>query len=245
MEENISELLSRFEDIKRKQWILVPKRGYGENGLLFEQLLGIKNNDLSIPDFNGIELKVHNKYSNFPITLFSLFLDGPAPNELRRFVERYGAYDSTFKSSKILYITLNTKYYSKWGKSLMMKLSIDKKNKKVHILVSHSNGKIIEKKSYWYFDSILDVLCRKVSFLCVVNNSSKYIKNKKYTYYYDINIFKLMAKELLINAIIDGKIFVQIKYGIYKSGCKVGEPYNHGIAFQINYDDLGVLYKKI
>lgn len=245
MENTFIQLIEKFKNIKNRNWIIVPRRGYGENGLLFENLLGLKNNEFSIADYNGVEIKVQNIRSKYPITLFSLSLDGPEPFAIQQFVQRYGVYDTYFKDSKIMYIKLNSLDYSSWGRFLKMKLYCDKKNKKLFIIVSHSNGKIIEKRAFWSFDSLQNVIYRKLSFLCIVNNSCKFFNGVKYIKYNDIHFYKLISFENFIDAISNGRVYVQIKYGIYKFGNRAGKPYNHGIAFQINYDDLNSFFEEI
>lgn len=231
--------------ISNQGWIKVPRCGYGENGLLFEELLGIKRNDFSIPDYNGIEIKVQSKYSNYPITLFSLMLDGPEPLALQSFVSRYGAYDNLYANSKVLYITLNTKDYTFWGKTLKMRLFFDRKKQRLYIHVVHSNGKTIELKSYWELSSLYAALTRKVNKLCIIRSETNFFDSSKYIKYTEMNLFTLKSFESFKNALCDGIVSVKIKYGVYKKGPRAGSPYNHGIAFQISYSNLEKIFNKI
>ena len=57
MEESITTLIKKIDLICNKKHLLSTNNA----GLLFENLLGIKSNDLSVPDIDGIELKVSNK----------------------------------------------------------------------------------------------------------------------------------------------------------------------------------------
>lgn len=245
MHNNFYQLLEKFKKINSMEWINVPRSGYGENGLLFEELLGIRRNDLSIPDYNDIELKVQSKYSYFPITLFSLSFDGPEPMALQAFVSRYGAYDSKYTNSKIIYIKLNTSTFTYWGKSLKMKLHCDNNKKRLLVHVAHSNGKTIELKSYWDYETLFTTIRRKASNLCIVENETRMICSVKQIRYTDISFFKLSSYDKFIEGLNSGKIFVQIKYGIYKNGPRAGRPYNHGISFQIYLSDLNYIYEPI
>lgn len=242
---DIENLIETLKKIKMRGWIDMTRAGYGENGLFLESLLNIKHNDLPIPDYNDIELKVQSKYSEYPITLFSLDLNGPEPMELQRLVARYGAYDSMYPNSKILYIRLNHKEYTKWGKSLKMKLHYNKYEKKLYIHVSHKNGKTIEIKSFWYINSILSTMQKKLSNLCIVECQTKTNTFSKYIYYSNFKLYKLLSHDNFIKALLDGKIFVHIKYGIYKSGPKAGLPYNHGISFQVYFKDLNNIFEEV
>lgn len=242
MNKSIYNLENSFEKIKKMGWIPVPKRGYGENGMIFENLLGIKCNDLPVADYDGVELKVQSKFSKFPITLFSLNLDGPSLFEIQRIVNRYGAFDYMFPASKVMYIVLNAKDFSSWGRSLKMKLCCDIKKRKLYILVSHANGKIIEKIAFWNFSSIKETVERKVSLLCIANCTTKYIDDSKFIKFEEIHFYELLSFEQFINALCDGTISIQIKYGVYKTGEKAGQPYNHGLAFQISPNDLSKIF---
>ena len=245
MNYSLEELYNKFEVIKKHGWYVVPERGYGRNGLFFENLLGLYNNDLPIADYNGIELKVQSHFSKYPITLFSLSLDGPTPFEIQRFVNSYGVRDLQYPDKKILYIKLSTKEFSKWGAPLRMKLHFDKKNEKLYILVSHSNGKIIEKKAFWDFSKIRDIVDRKLKILCIVYNTTKYLNNTHYIKFDNLCLYNLKNSDLFLSAIENGIVYVQIKYGIYKSGPKAGQSYNHGLAFLINHGDLFMIFDKI
>lgn len=242
---NFEELLKKFDEINSKDWLIVPRHGYGENGLFFEELLGIERNDLSIPDYYDIELKVQSKYSSFPITLFSHTLDGPEPMALQAFVSRYGARDYVYNDAKVIYLKLNALSFTSWGKTLKMKLHCDNKKKRLYIHVAHSNGKTIELKSYWEYNSLYTTIKRKANNLCIVENETRTICSIKQIRYTNISFFKLSSYERFIEGLKSGKIFIQIKYGIYKNGPRAGRPYNHGIAFQIYASDLNCIYDKV
>ncbi len=238
-------LEKKFKEINSMNWIKVPKLGHGENGLLFENLLGLRRNDFAVPDYNDIEIKVQSRHSKFPITLFSLMLDGPEPMALQAFVSRYGVYDSKYTSSKVLYITLNSSNFTHWGKSLIMKLCCDTGVDRLYIHVAHANGKTIELKTYWEIHSIYLAFKRKLSNLCLVENETKIVRGEKYIKYTNAKFYKLTSYERFIEALASGKIFVKIKYGIYKHGVNAGKPYNHGSSFQIFYSDLPSIFEEI
>ena len=196
-------------------------------------------------DFDDIEIKVQSKYSKYPITLFSLTLDGPEPMALQSFVSRYGAYDDQYTNSKVLYITLNAQNYTFWGRTLKMRLFFDKRKQRLYIHVVHSNGKTIELKTYWELSSLYAALVRKVDKLCIIINETKYLNSLKYIKYIDINFFILKSFDDFINSLCDGTVSVKIKYGVYKKGPLAGSPYNHGIAFQVTYSNLEKIFNKI
>ena len=58
MKENIEILKKLFSQIKQKGWVEGVGNSCGSIGNTFERLLGIQNNELEIPDFNGIVVVV-------------------------------------------------------------------------------------------------------------------------------------------------------------------------------------------
>lgn len=244
MKENFNTLNTKFEAIREKGWIMIPRKGFGEVGMKFEKELGLSNNDFPIADFNGIEIKVKNKNSNYPISLFSCTCDGPELYELKRIVQKFGICYTDNSDTKLLYITLSGRYFSYWGKYLKMKLHVDRRKKKVYILISHANGKIIEKRAFWEFSTLQGILERKLLFLCVVTSESSFINKTRFTRFINAEYLKLRNFDKFIELIENGMIFVNIKFGVYKSGQKKGKSYDHGTAFQIKKIALYNLYEK-
>lgn len=245
MKENILRLNKKIDEIKARGWILVPRRGYGEVGLLFESLLGITSNEFSVPDFDGIEIKVQNRISKFPLTLFSCTCDGPNFYEIKRIVDKYGIINKKYDNAKSLFISLSCTSFSNWGRYLKMKLYVDHKKQKLYILIAHVNGKIIEKKSYWDFSTLKDCLERKLKILCYVVSDSILVNGKKFVKYSEVYFYELKQFENFIILLQNGYIVVNIKCGIYKKGPREGQSYNHGTSFQISTDAIPKLFQQI
>ena len=245
MKENILTLRRKIDKIKTMGWIQVPRRGYGEVGLLFEGLLGVNNNDFSVPDFAGIEIKVQNRFSRFPLTLFSCTCDGPDFYEIKRIVKKYGIINRKYGDTKFLFISLSCTAFSNWGRYLKMKLYIDHKKQKLYILIAHANGKIIEKKSYWDFSTLKECLERKLKFLCYVVSDSILLNGKKFVKYNEAYFYGLKNFDIFISLLEKGYIVVNIKCGIYKRGPKEGQSYDHGTSFQISTEAISELFEPI
>ena len=103
----MEELITKFNEIKKKDWIIGKATGRGNIGLTFEQELGIVQNDLELPDYNGIELKTRGNFSRAYITLFNATFDGPNQLETKRLVNMYGYPDKIIDSVNVL----NAKVY--------------------------------------------------------------------------------------------------------------------------------------
>lgn len=239
---NYEVLIEKFNELKEAGCQVIPRNSTGDIGLYFESYLGLSNNDFSVPDFDGIEIKVKSYNSIYPINLFSLTCDGPGFFEMRRFVDKFGIKDREFPNSKVLSITLATSEYTYWGKFLKMKLFIDEKQEKIFIVVAHANGKIIEKKVYWNFSSIKSALYRKLNNLCFINAKVIYSYKNKFVWYDKMNFYKLHSFDRFIDLLKVDKVKISIKYGVYRTGKKKGQIYDHGTAFVLQHDSVNELF---
>lgn len=236
------ELKEKLDDIIKKSIYPLKGKGSGECGMLLEKLLGIEANSFSVADIDGIELKVHSINSLHPITLFSCTFDGPNLFEIRRIVERYGMNVNGCNSCKILYVRVSAIKFFNWGRYLKFKLYLDDKTQKLFLIVAHSNGKIIEKKSYWEYSTLFSILERKLKQVCFVSIKTSYVGGVKFVEFIDYSFFKLKSFDHFIFGLKTGKIIINIKYGAYKYGERKGMPYDHGISFQINKEDINILF---
>ncbi len=185
----------------------------------------------------GIEIKVKSVTSEYPLTLFSLCFNDRNYLELSRFVNSYGIKDKVY-NVKTMSIKINAICFTFWGKNLKFKLICDRRKKRLYILVSHSNGKVIEKKCFWSFESIESIIKKKLNTLCIVDCNSKFFYDFKFLRFESIYFYKFISFDNFIDAIEDGSIFIKIKCGIHKKGKLKGTQYYHGIEFQICYKDL-------
>lgn len=242
MKNNYTTLNQKLSIICEKGFIKMNSDKYVNAGLLLEQELGIDTNDFSVADVDGIEIKAVNVSSEYPITLFSCTCDGPDFFELNRLVERFGVRDYMFKNVKILYTKLYADKFTDWGKYLKMKLHVDRRNRKIFIMVANRNGKIIEKRAYWSFDTISSVLHRKLNELCVVYFRKAVNDNHNYCNFFKYEFFNLISFNSFLSELEKGNVIVSLKYGVYRKGYKCGTPYNHGTSFSINKKSLPNLF---
>ena len=206
----------------------------------------MSKNNFSVPDFNNsIELKLKKDRSITPITLFNATFDGKDLFELKRIRNKYGVKHKIFNDVKVLSISLNGKRFSNWGNYLKMKLCVDRYQKKVFLLIANANGKVIEKRAYWSFELLENVLKRKLNYLALVSSEYKLINSMHYFKCKSVKFYKFKNFDSFISLIEEGKIIVCINSGVYKSGSKIGKPYDHGISFRISKFDLEELYNII
>lgn len=61
----------RFSKIKAKGYIQSKRKGNTGVGYTLEQELKIEENNIALPDINGIEIKAHRDHSSSLVTLFT------------------------------------------------------------------------------------------------------------------------------------------------------------------------------
>lgn len=68
---DLTQFRNRFESIKQRGWICSLRKGPTGIGYTLEHLLGVKENNIIMPDLGNIEIKAHRIGSSSMITLFT------------------------------------------------------------------------------------------------------------------------------------------------------------------------------
>ncbi len=240
-QEIIDELLTKFSEIASLGWIESHRKHNTGIGKTFEDLLEKVEDNLGEPDYKGIELKTHRKNSNSYTTLFTACPDGPNRSENTRLRETYGEIDNesglkTLHSS--IFANRKTTYFNKYK----FQIEVSYEDKKIYLLVYDMNDTLLEKITFWTFDSLNKKLERKLKMLAIVDSKSKKENEKELFKYEKITICKFKDFEKFLKAIEDGKIMLDIRIGVYKSGRCFGKTHDHGTGFRIKESDLECLY---
>lgn len=245
IEDKIILLKREFEIIKEKGWIKSSSNGRGNIGMTFERELGLTPNQFEIPDFDGIEIKTKQDETTPFLTLFSATFDGTYLFEMRRVAEMYGEYDRSFKNKKILYCSVNSLNFTRLTSGVKMRINVCFEEKKVYLLIYDNFGNLIDRQSYWSFELLKGKLERKLSYLALVSAKRSVAVEREFFYYYDIKFMRLKSFSEFLRLLDLGKISIYFKYGVYRSGTKVGKSCDHGTSFDIRRDDLKRLFDYI
>lgn len=241
MDENLQKLIKETRDIIKKGWIRSTYNGYGGGGGTFEKAIGLSNNNLEIPDYNGIEIKTKVSNKENHITLFC-----SAPDsflfEIQRIYNTYGYKNNSCEKSFNISVYTNKRIYYREN---YYQLEVDNINKKIILCIYDKNKKLIDTDVSWSFNTLKEKIDRKINKLFLVFGERKY-KNKEIFFKYNkYNYYVFNGFESFIRAIEKGTIRISFSIGIYKFGKKKGQIYDHGTSFNIALCNLEEIYTKL
>ena len=197
------------------------------------------------PDYKGIEIKCTQRFSRYPITLFSLSFDGPSLFEMNEILKKYGKNDFFYKDKKQLNVTLNCKNNILVNNKYYFKLEVSDFEKRIYLLIFDKTNKLIERNSYIEFETLKKRLELKLSLLALVFASKKLINNHPYFRYYKITIYKLLSFENFIDLIKKNIIIISLVGRVSRSGLEAGRQRNKNLVFQIDKNNISKLFKTI
>ncbi|MBQ9071638.1 MAG: MvaI/BcnI restriction endonuclease family protein [Bacilli bacterium] len=245
MDENCKNLLEEFKTISKKRWIKGINNFTNSAGLTFETLLDKKADSLYFPDYQGIEIKCTQRFSRYPITLFSSAFDGPSLYEMNEILNKYGKSDFIYKDKKQLNATLNCNKKVLVNNKYYFKLEISDEEQKLYLSVYDIMNNLIEKSSFINFETLKNRLELKLSTLALVFASKKTIDNCPYFRYYKIIFYKFISFEKFIELLKQDIIIVDIVGRVSRSGIEAGRQRNKNLVFQINKENVTKLFKVI
>ena len=243
-------LIDALKEIRRQGWILTGRKDNdGGIGNTLEDLLGIEENNLPLPNAAEWELKAQKKETTALVTLFHM---EPSPRAFKfvpsillpefgwQHQEAGKKYPNDEKSFRQ---TINSGSYSNRG----FTVQVDRKNQKILVhfdpnkiaLDIHSTWKAgLSKKSlnpqpYWGFDDLFHKIGSKLHNCFFVNAESKRIDGKLYFHYQDIYMLKTLDKDKFIKSIENGNLYIDFD-------ARTG--HNHGTKFRLRSKVLVELY---
>ena len=245
MDENMKSLFNKFKKIQEKGWIKSTTKSTGGIGITFEKELGNSENNSAMPDYKGIEIKCTSINSIYPLTLFSISLDGPTKSEMWRIVFKYGHLDKEFKTKKVFYSNLNCKKDYLVNDKYYFKYEIDYQEEKIYLVVHDYNYDIVERRSFINFSSIEKHLKLKLSNLAIIYGLGKCVKGDYYYKYKEMHLYKLndfkTFLSLLDNDIINASMILRIN----KSNNHYGKSSSKNICFSIKKSNIEKLFTRI
>lgn len=249
-------LIAELLKISNQGWISNARHGnHGGIGNTLEDLLGIEENNLPIPNAAEWELKTHRIGS---ASLITLLHSEPSPRAIKfvpsTLLPKYGwahkeAGNKYPLSEKSFRQTISGKNFSDRGfivkvdrKERRIVISFDsKKVDERHALwLSHVTKNVglgeLDPQPYWGFDDLEHAIGAKLHNNFFVQAEVKREEGKEFYKYSKITMLKGFDIERLLSAIEDGDLFVDFD-------ARTG--HNHGTKFRMREGKLPELYKEV
>lgn len=189
-------------------------------GHTLEQLLGLSESNVALPDLGKFELKSQRLESSSLITLFTKKPDDKLNAEL---LDRLG-YPRKSNGLKVLHQTITTGHINKQGFELC--------NKK-DCLVILKNKKYVFSYDKNKFKKIFDKKISKGTVL-VISDSKRDASDRESFHYKEAYLLKNGDFEKFLN-----NLYYDIRIGRYPDG----RPHDHGSAFRIKKSSLKKIFK--
>ena len=248
-------LIAKLKKISAMGFVPNARRGNaGGIGNTLEDQLGIKENNLPIPNAAEWELKAQRANTSSLTTLFHI---EPSPRGIRfvpqLFLPLYGwAHEEAGKKYPRGEMSFRQTIHGNARSDRGFKVVIDRKERK--ILISFDAKKVslrhkgwlalvkkrvglgeLDPQPYWGFDDLEHKAGTKLLNAFYVQAEEKKERKKEYYHYTKVMMLQKFSFEGFLKALEQGKILVDFD-------ARTG--HNHGTKFRMRQDCLPLLYKK-
>ena len=232
---SIQELTDKFLQIKAKGFVpnTRPNNQDGGIGNTLEDLLEIRENNLTQADFKGIEIKSQRLFNSSYITLFSKAPTHPklANNYLR---ETFGEVrQEEHSDKKILYASIFAHRPSTVYDKYKMSLQINHNEQRLYLIVSND--------IYWDFQT-LQRATQKLKNLLLAFADTQTQNNQKYHHFTKAQLYLNFNFDKFLTELQNGSIMFDIRIGVHNSGKSYGKTHDHGSGFRIKKENFHLLY---
>lgn len=222
---NLEKFEKKFQDLKSKGYVRSLRRGPTGIGYTFETMMGVDENNLALPDIDGIEIKTHRDNAKTMITLFTFNRKVWKVNPLDA-IRKYGSRDKNGRLG--LYYTM-----SLTPNSAGLFLHITEKE----MSVQHISGEII---AVWQLESLAERFIQKIPALLFVSAHTEERGGIEYFHFYRAQLMKGTSPDLLAELFKTGNLLVDLR--MHDRGTSAR---NHGTGFRTYEDKLPSLFQEI
>lgn len=249
-------LIDKLKEIASMGWIPNARHGNaGGIGNTLEDLLGIKENNLPIPNAAEWELKTQRLDSTSLTTLFHI---EPSPRAIRFvpqvLLPKYGwAHKEDGKKYPVGEMSFRQTIHGLTRSDRGFMVKINRLDKKVLISFAAKSVDIrhkewlkgvknrvglkeLDPQPYWGFDDLEHKAGTKLLNTFYVQAEVKTVRSKEYYHYSKVMMLQKFSFEGFLKAIEEAKILVDFDA---RSG------HNHGTKFRMRQDSLPMLYEKV
>ena len=222
---DLKEFKEKFYELKDKGYVKSLRRGPTGIGYTLETYLGIKENNLALPDISGVEIKAHRSKSNNLITLFTFNRKVWQIPPLEA-IRKYGSRDKNGRLG--LYYTMSLIPNSA---GLFLRVEDSK------ISIRHISGEVI---AVWDLSILAQRFQKKIPALIFVSALTEERDGVEYFYFYRAQLMQGTSPELLADQFRAEHLVVDLR--LHDKGTRAR---NHGTGFRVYEEKLPLLFKNI
>lgn len=221
----IERFRTRFVQVKEKGWVKSKRKGPTGIGHTLERLLGVKENNIALPDLGTVELKAHRIGSSSMITLFTFNRKAWRINP-HTAIKKYGTRDDNGRLG--MYFTM-----ARTPNSVGLFLNIDETN----ISVRHVSGEVVAE---WQLETLAERFMQKTPGLVLVSAFSEMRGDSEWFKYDRAQLLTETSSDIIHNQLVSGNILVDLR--LHDKGTSAR---NHGTGFRAKEDKLTLLFKNV
>ena len=221
----LEEFMARFNSLKSRGFVKSLRKGPTGIGKTLETYLGIKENNLYLPDLGEIELKAHRDDVNNLITLFTFNRWAWAMDQLEA-VKKYGTPDESGRLG--LYFTMSFR-----PNSAGLFLHTDDGT----VSVRHVEGNTLVK---WNFNDLEKQFKRKIPALILAYAQTEYRGDEEWFHFYTAKLLTDTSASIIKDQINNEVILIDLR--LHDAGSHAR---NHGTGFRVKEKDLPELFRKV
>lgn len=221
----LSDFIKKFKKLKAKGFIPSTRSGPTGIGHTLETYLGLRENNIALPDLVEVEIKAHRSDMNSMITLFTFNNKVWKISPLKA-VRQYGSLDKNGR--KGLYYTMSLKPNSA---GLFLHVT------NTYISVRHISGDIV---AVWDLKMLAKRFVEKIPALVLVSAFAEERDGKEHFHFYRAQLMENTSPEILANQFREENILVDLR--LHDKGTMAR---NHGTGFRTYENKLQNLFKSI
>jgi len=220
----LNEFKEEFAKIRARGFVPTARRGPTGVGYTLEKLLGLRENNIALPDLGAAELKAHRENTSRLITLFTFNRKAWVMNPLEA-IRKYGTLDANGRMG--LYFTL-----SRTPNSSGLFLEI----KEHAVYVQHTSGEVLAR---WDLESLAEQFRKKVPALILVTAHVEERAGTEYFHYYRAQLLSGHSERVLEDQLRYGNLVIDLR--LHDKGTHAR---NHGTGFRAPEPKLDRLFER-
>jgi len=186
----------KFVHVKAKGWVKSKRKGTTGIGQTLEQLLGIEENNIALPDLGTVELKAHRVGSSSMITLFTFNRKAWKMDPLAA-IKKYGIRDDNGRLG--MYFTM-----ARTPNSMGLFLNVDE----ITISVRHVSGEVIAE---WQLETLAKRFMQKMPVLVLVSAFSEMRGDMEWFKYDRAQLLMGTSSDIIRNQFLSGNVLFDIR----------------------------------